>query len=110
MLAIRYTKSFDKCLKKLKKYPNEYKNLYEILDFLHNIDTKDDLFHNPVAFMFEFERLKYNLNEFCAFNLSKSGGVIRLIFELKNEIIYLDFISFDHYKDFNKDRVIYYDE
>lgn len=110
MLAIKYTKSFDKCLKKLKKYSNEYSTLDKILDFLHNIETEEDLLHNPVALMYGFERLKYQLNEFYSFNLSKAGGVIRLIIELKNKTIYLDFISFNHYKDFNKEKVIYYDE
>ena len=62
--------------------------------------------------MYNLERLKYDLNEFYSFRLSRSGGFIRLIIYYNDQenAIYLVFISYNHYNDFNKERVIYYDE
>jgi hypothetical protein len=62
--------------------------------------------------MYGFEPLKYELNGFYSFNLAKNSGLIRLIIKPddSNNSIYLVFISYKHYEDFTKERVIYYDE
>lgn len=111
MIKIKYTKSYDNCLKKLKKYPDVKDNILSIISFVKNVEFTSELMNNPIARMYGFERLKYQNNEFYSFNPNKKG-VIRLILtiDIDNNIIYLVYISFDHYKDFSKDKVIYYDE
>ena len=59
--------------------------------------------------MYHFERLKYNMNPYYSFNLNKHSGVIRLIIKPNNDNeieLFLITISFNHYKDFNPERVI----
>ena len=111
-LKIKYTKSFDNTRKKLKKYHFEENKLFDIIDIIKNSDTFNDLLSNPICNMYNLERLKYDLNEFYSFRLSRSGGFIRLIIYYNDQenAIYLVFISYNHYNDFNKERVIYYDE
>lgn len=54
----------------------------------------------------------YDFNGYYSFNLSKSGGVIRLIVKPQDNCVVMDLvdISNDYYKDFNPKGVIYYDE
>lgn len=49
---------------------------------------------------------------YYSFNLSKNGGVIRLIVQssIDNNSLIFAFISYDHYRDFSSERVIFYDE
>lgn len=111
MIKIKYTKSYDNCLKRLKKYPDVKEKVISIISFIKNVELISDLKNNPIAIMYGFERLKYQNNEFYSFNPNKKG-VIRLIVnvDIDNNVIYLVYISFNHYKDFSKDKVIYYDE
>lgn len=62
--------------------------------------------------MYRFERLKYEYNDYYSFNLSKTGGLIRLIIKLNEDknAVELSYISYNHYEDFKNGRVIYYDE
>ena len=107
-ISLKYTKSFDKTL---KKYPNEITNLNSIIELLRLIENFEKDIHNPLLKMYGFEKLKHYENLY-SFNLNKNGGVIRLIikYDEKNKIIYLAYISFKHYKDFLESKVIYYDE
>lgn len=112
-MKIIYTKSYDKCLKKLKKYNYEYNNLNKILKIIREAFDFDELIRIPILHKYHFERLKYDKNDFYSFNLCKNGGKIRLIVKPnENNIIelYLAFISYDHYQDFDIRKVIYYDE
>lgn len=111
-MNIIYTKSYDNTYKKIKKYPKEKENLEEILDLIRNSENLKALLSNPLATMYGIERLKHNLNKFYSLNPSKKGGVIRLIMRpIENEIeVELVYISYDHYKDFNEKKVIYYEE
>lgn len=110
-IKLRYTKSYDKTLKKLKKYPNELNNLKTIIELIKLIDDLEKAIYNPLLKMYGFEKLKYYDN-FYSINLGKNSGVIRLIlkYDKENKVIYLAFISFKHYKDFLESKVIYYDE
>ena len=111
-MNIIYTKSFDATYKYLKKYPKERKNLNDIKELVEEGDTFNDLINNPLAKMYSFEGLKHKKNGYYSFNLAKKGGVIRLIVQPSSDgkdLIFV-FISFDHYKDFSSERVIFYDE
>lgn len=112
MVHVLYTKSYDRSLKKLSKYPKGKQVLLDILEFIRNSENVKSLKNNGLAKMYGFEQLKHNLNRFHSFNLSKNRGVIRLIVYLDNEKEYVEilYISYDHYKDFDESRVIYYDE
>lgn len=112
-MKIIYTKSYERGLKKLKKYTNETIILAKIIKMIRDVSDFNELLKLPIVKIYNFERLKHNLNDYYSFNLNKSGGTIRLIVKPnKNSSIelYLVFISFDHYKDFDIERVIYYDE
>ena len=87
-------------------------NSIKIVVAQKNNDTFNDLLSNPICNMYNLERLKHDLNEFYSFRLSKSGGLVRLIiyYNDKDDAVYLVFISYNHYNDFNRERVIYYDE
>lgn len=111
-MKIIYTKSYDQTRKKLKKYPVEQDNLNRIIELIENHSSLTELFNNPLVRLYHFERLKYDLNQYYSFNLTKSGGLIRLIIHPNEElnIIELVYISYNHYEDFKKGKVIYYDE
>ena len=111
-MQIIYTKSYNLSLKKLKKHHKEYENLLKIIDIVANTNDFYILSNdNYIKVKFKFERLKYNNNEYYSVNLNKNSGMIRLIIKPVNEyIIELTFISYKHYQDFDKGRVIYYDE
>lgn len=111
-MNIIYTKSYDKTYKELKKYPKEKANLEEILELIRISENFNQLISNPFTKMYQLERLKYNLNKFYSLNPSKSGGKIRLIIRpVENEVeVELIYISYDHYKDFNEKKVIYYEK
>ena len=106
------TKTFDSTVKKLKKKSKEYDNLVKILDIIEYTETFKELAKLPQVTMYGFERLKYDKNEYYSFNLNKNGGTTRLIIKPLNENtieIYLIMISYNHYKDFNPKKVIYYE-
>lgn len=111
-ISLKYTKSYDKTLKKLKNHHNELFNLEKIISIIKNSQSIIELKNNPLSKMYNLEQLKYELNKFHSFNLSKNGGTIRLIIRLVVDLneVELLYISFDHYKDFSEDKVIYYDE
>lgn len=111
-VLIKYTKSYDRTLKKLKKYHHELAHLEKIISLIKNSNNVYELESNPLAKMYHLERLKYQFNQFHSFNLSKSGGTIRLIvrFIYERNEVELVFISFDHYKDFSEEKVMNYDE
>ena len=111
-MIILHTKNFDKSYKKIKKYNKEYQNLLKIIEMIENSKTFTDLCLLPQVKMYGFERLKHELNDYYSFILNKSGGVIRLIVKpvADNLVeIYLVTISYDHYKDFDPERVNYYE-
>lgn len=108
-MNIIYTKSYDKSLKSLKKHYDELKLLYEIIDTIKKFDSFKEMVNDPLLSIYDFERLKYDNNEFYSFRLSK---VIRLIIKPHDNMcsVYLIYISMKHYGDFDLGRVIYYDE
>ena len=112
MVHVLYTKSYDRTLKKLNKYQKERQILVSILDFIRNSENIQSIKTSGLALMYEFEQLKHNFNKYHSFNLSKNGGVIRLIVYLNSacECVAILYISYDHYKDFDESKVIYYDE
>jgi len=103
-LRIIYTKSYDATYKDLKKHPKEKERLDEIIRHIEHFDTFTDMIRDPLTRIYNFERLKYELNEFYSFRLSK---IYRLIVRPRgNDIeVELVYISTDHYIDFNKDKV-----
>ena len=111
-ISIKYTKSYDNTFKKLKTHRNELANLEKIISLIKYSQNISELIDNPLSKMYKLEQLKYQLNPFHSYNLSKNGGTIRLIIKLVPELneVELIYISFDHYKDFSEDKVIYYDE
>lgn len=112
MIHILYTKSYDRTLKKLNKYQKEKQILMNILDFIRNSGNIQSIKISGLSLMYGFEQLKHNLNRYHSFNLSKNGGVIRLIvyLDITRECVELLYISYDHYEDFDESKVIYYDE
>ena len=111
-MNIIHTKSIDNTLKKLKSHHKEYNNLFKILDIIENAKDFNVLINLPQCKIFNFERLKYDKNEYYSFNLSKNRGVIRLIVKPLNTNsveIYLIMISYNHYEDFDPRKVIYYE-
>lgn len=107
-MIIKYSKNYDKNLKKLKKHTKEYDNLLNIIKIIERVDNFDMLKKLPIVQIYHFERLKYQNNQFYSFNLSKHGGSIRLIVKPSDDriIIYLLDISYIHYKDFDKEKVV----
>ena len=107
-MKLIFTKSYENSIKKIKKYTKEYNNLLDILDILESAESFDILIKLPILQLYNFERLKYQFNEFYSFNLSRNGGLIRLIIKPKhNKVeVYIVYISFDHYKDFINKKVI----
>ena len=79
-------------------------NTEEIIEYISMVDNFNSIINDPVAKVYNFERLKYNLNEFYSFRLSK---LYRLIVRptdngIEVEIVY---ISSNHYEDFDKDNL-----
>lgn len=113
-MNIVYSKNYDKGLKELnKKHKTDELNvLEEILDMIRNSDNYEELKSNPLAYIYDFEELRNDKSGFCSFNLSRTGGKIRLIVRPQSNTIVLEvvFISLEHYKDFNPKGVILYDE
>ena len=99
-------------MKKLKKYSEEKNYLDEILDIIRNSKDFDTLLSNPLSKMYGMERLKYELNKYYSLNPFKHGGVIRLIIKQCDNGVEVDlvYLSYDHYKDFNEKKVIYYEK
>lgn len=113
-MNVRYSKNYDKGYKELKKKhrTEQLNNLKDINDLIKNSLDFNELKNNPLAYMYDFEPLKYNNSGYYSFNLSKHGGVIRLIVKPQDNCVNMDLvdISSDHYKDFDPKGVIYYDE
>lgn len=63
------------------------------------------LINNPLSKIYNLERLKYDLDEFYSFRLSK---VIRLIIRPKDNFVEVElvYVSMKHYTDFDKEKVI----
>ncbi len=105
-MTIQYTKSYDNTYKKLKKYKKELEILNKIIELIENSTNFQELNNNPVAMLYDFERLKYNLNSFYSFRLNDNQ--IRLIISLDNneiEKVQLVYISFNHYDNFNEKNI-----
>ena len=112
-MKIVNTKSYDNTVKKLSRHTKEKVNLKIIREIIENNDTFNSLKTNLIALMYGFERMKYENSCFYSFNLCKNGGKIRLIvYPNDNDTSCFDlvYVSFNHYQDFSKDKVIYYDE
>ncbi len=112
-MKIINTKSYDNTVKKLNRHIKEKDNLRIIGELIENNENFESLVSNPISAMYGFERLKHSNNCFYSFNLCKNGGKIRLIVypnDNDTSYIYLVFVSFKHYQDFSKEKVIYYDE
>lgn len=113
-MNIRYSKNYDKGYKELKKKHRieQLNNLKDINELIKNSCNFNELKNNPLSYMYDFEPLKYNNSGYYSFNLSKHGGVIRLIVKPQDNCTVMDLadISNDHYKDFDPKGVIYYDE
>lgn len=107
-MKIIYTKSYDNTFKNLKKYPKEKMQLQEIVDLIENSTDFCELQNNPIASLYDFERLKHNLNEFYSFRLNDKETRL-IILPLEENVIFV-YISYKHYSDFDEKRVIYYDE
>ncbi len=108
-MNVLYTKSYDSTYKNLKRYHEEKSILNDIIDIINNSSDFNELKYNPLIKIYHFEQLKYQLNEFYSFRLNDK--LIRLIVRpLDNNILELSYISYDHYNDFDKKKVIYYDE
>ena len=107
-MVLKYTKSYDRTLKKIKKNNDAVQTLEEIINYIENTSTFKELEINPISKIYNFERLKYNNNEFYSFRLAKT---IRLIVApSEDNSINLCYISTKHYEDFDKDKVIYYEK
>ena len=111
-VKIKYTKSYDNTFKRLKRFHKELMNLEKIISIIKNSSDIKEVLKNPLLKMYGLEQLKYELNEFYAFNLEKNGGRKRLIVKMNYDLnqVELIFVSFEHYADFSIDRVKYYDE
>lgn len=111
-MQIKYSKNYDKKIKKLKKHQIEYNNLKDILKIIDRADNFSELINLPIVQMYNFERLKYQNKDYYSFNLAKGGGVIRLIVKPDTNncvIMYIADITLDHYKDFDFRKVVYYE-
>ena len=85
-MKIIYTKSYDKSIKELKKRNEELILLEEIKRFIRKSKDFNYLLNNPLSKVYGLERLKYELNEYYSFRLSKT---IRLIVKPKDNYIEL---------------------
>ena len=96
--------SYNNQEKKLGKYKDEQTTYNKIIEHIKICKDFEELQYNPISRMYGFEALKNEFSGYYSFNLSKRGGVIRLIVS-KNEdcrVLNLEFISMDHYKDFKR--------
>lgn len=104
-MRIIYTKSYEKSYKELKKYHKERELLNEIINHIKNEPNFNSLINNPLSKIYNIERLKYNLNQFYSFRLSK---IIRLIIRPRDNGVEVElvYISKSHYLDFSEEKVI----
>lgn len=95
---------FENQEKKLKRYKKERETYDKIINLIKMSRTFDELQSSPISKMYGFEALKHECSGFYSFNLSKKGGVIRLIVSEGKEktILNLEYISMDHYNDFKR--------
>ena len=109
-MKIIYTKSYDSTFKKLKKYPSGLDKLQDIISFVENSSSLEELINNPMAKLYDFERLKYGLNEFYSFRLNDKRIRLIMLPDSSGVNVIFVYISYEHYSDFDKKKVIYYDE
>lgn len=113
-MRIIYSKNYDKGLKELKKKHRtaELSVLEEILDIIKDSGSYEELRQNPVSYIYDFEELRGDKKGYCSFNLSRTGGIIRLIVRPQMNTIVMEvvFISTNHYRDFDPKGVMFYDE
>ena len=104
-LKIIYTKSYEKSYKDLKKNYKERELFDEIIDHIKNEPDFKTMINDPLSMIYNLERLKYDLNQFYSFRLSK---VIRLIIRPKDNDVEVElvYISKNHYLDFSEEKVI----
>lgn len=90
--------------KKLKRYKREQAMYNKIIEHIKLCKDFNELQYNPISKMYGFEPLKYQLSGYYSFNLSKNGGVIRLIVSENQDctVLNLEFVTMDHYEDFKK--------
>lgn len=102
MVQIEYNNKYDKSLKKLKKYNYERDILTKIINLMKVSNSVNEFIDSPLAKLYKYEKLKYELDGYCSLNLSKNGGTIRLIFstDCVEGKIFMEYISMEHYKDF----------
>lgn len=90
--------------KKLKKYIKECENYNKIIRHIKTCEDFKTLKNSPLSYIYGFEQLRHFSENYYSFNLSKNGGMIRLIFQISEEenTVKLIFISTKHYEDFNR--------
>lgn len=90
--------------KNIKRYHNEKENLAKIILHIKQCDNFKALSNHPISIMYGFEALKYQFSGKYSFNLSKRGGVIRLIVSVNQETntVILEDISMKHYNDLKR--------
>ena len=101
-MKIAYGKLYKNSKKNIKKNYKEQHILDMVLNHIKQCLNFKELKSNPISAIYGYEQLKYELNNYYSFNLSKNGGKIRLIFsvnELLNQVC-LEYISNNHYLDF----------
>lgn len=96
--------NFNNQEKKLKRYIPEKRTYDMIINHIKLCNSFEELQYSPIAAMYGFEALKYELSGYYSFRLSKKGGLIRLIVSKgKNyDELNLEYISMDHYEDFKR--------
>lgn len=101
-MRIEYGRYYKNSEKNIKKHYKEKDTLDMIKNHIKQCLNFFELKNNPISIMFGFEQLKYELKKYYSFNLCKNGGTIRLIFSIDESLnlIYLEYISIDHYNDF----------
>ena len=100
-MKIEYGSKYKHSFKKLKNRHNEQDVLDRIINHMKRCIDFNDFKNNPISMMYGFEALRYEFNGYYSCNLNKNGGKIRSIFSTNElDIIILEFISTDHYKDF----------
>ena len=102
-MKIAYGIKYKNSLKKIKNKYSEKEMLEKILNHIKRCNDFCEFKKNPISLIYGFEALKYEFNGYYRCNLNKNGGTVRLIFTSnEDDLITLEFVSTDHYKDFKK--------
>ena len=101
-MNIDYGLHYKKSEKNIKKKYEQKRTLDMIKNHLKECSNFDELLTHPISIMYGIEALKYELSSYYSFNLCKNKGTVRLIFSVNIllNIVYLEYISIDHYNDF----------